>query len=314
MEMLMLVWKPVAVLIMVCLSLNYVCDMLGGHLETISEDIKMDNDIAGATFLAVSSSLPEFLTSFISIVVYKQFEDVGFATVAGSGIFNALLIPMLAILFYKGSSVEFNTKVAKRDIGFYIATVGILAVSMFCGVFSWVTGIALMVVYGLYIKTLMSHQSQPIQWRKADMKNVVLAIGWMIPLAMLVHLAVGQALLMSELLQVKGFIVSVIILAGVTSIPDAFMSINEAKKGELESAVSNAIGSNVFDLCVCLGLPLVITGSVVKVSFASNLGVLGFLVASIVMVGWVLFTGCKKWKAIPMATLYVIFITYVLHM
>merc|ERR1711924_235651 len=44
-------------------------------------------------------------------------------------------------------------------------------------------------------------------------------------------------------------------LAMGTSIPDALGSVSVAKDGEGDMAVSNAVGSNVFDICMGLGLP-----------------------------------------------------------
>merc|ERR1711988_1235721 len=44
-------------------------------------------------------------------------------------------------------------------------------------------------------------------------------------------------------------------LAMGTSVPDALGSISVAKEGEGDMAVSNAIGSNVFDICMGLGFP-----------------------------------------------------------
>lgn len=44
------------------------------------------------------------------------------------------------------------------------------------------------------------------------------------------------------------------VAAGV-SVPDALSSLSVVKEGYGDMAVSNAIGSNVFDILVCLGLP-----------------------------------------------------------
>ena len=46
-----------------------------------------------------------------------------------------------------------------------------------------------------------------------------------------------------------------IVLAAGTSVPDALGSYNEAKHGNADAAVSNALGSNVFDICIGLGVP-----------------------------------------------------------
>merc|ERR1719161_1081193 len=49
-----------------------------------------------------------------------------------------------------------------------------------------------------------------------------------------------------------------VFLAAGTSIPDAFASMGAAKRGEGDMAVSNALGSNIFDVLLGLGLPWLI--------------------------------------------------------
>jgi len=54
---------------------------------------------------------------------------------------------------------------------------------------------------------------------------------------------------------ISSFIMGITFLAMGTSVPDALGSIAVAKEGEGDMAVSNAIGSNVFDICIGLGIP-----------------------------------------------------------
>jgi Ca2+/Na+ antiporter len=49
-------------------------------------------------------------------------------------------------------------------------------------------------------------------------------------------------------------LINFLFIAGV-SVPDALSSIAVIKEGYGDMAVSNAVGSNVFDILVCLGLP-----------------------------------------------------------
>ncbi len=64
-------------------------------------------------------------------------------------------------------------------------------------------------------------------------------------------------------------IIALTILAGGTSIPDLLSSLIVAKKGKADMAVSNAVGSNIFDILICLGLPWMVyilrTGQSVQV-------------------------------------------------
>jgi cation:H+ antiporter len=50
--------------------------------------------------------------------------------------------------------------------------------------------------------------------------------------------------------------VAVIFAAMATSVPDTIMSIRDARDGDYDDAVANALGSNIFDICFALGFPL----------------------------------------------------------
>ncbi len=50
--------------------------------------------------------------------------------------------------------------------------------------------------------------------------------------------------------------VAVIFASMATRVPDAILSVKDARKGEADDAVANALGSNIFDICFALGFPL----------------------------------------------------------
>lgn len=57
-------------------------------------------------------------------------------------------------------------------------------------------------------------------------------------------------------LSITPFFVAVVIAAAATSVPDTFLSMLSARKGDDSGAVSNAFGSNIFDINIGLGVPL----------------------------------------------------------
>lgn len=59
-------------------------------------------------------------------------------------------------------------------------------------------------------------------------------------------------------LNVPVFFVAVILVAASSSVPDTFLSIGAARRGDDSGAVSNAFGSNIFDICVSLSIPLLL--------------------------------------------------------
>lgn len=50
--------------------------------------------------------------------------------------------------------------------------------------------------------------------------------------------------------------VAVIFASMATSVPDTVISIRDARDGDYDDAVANALGSNIFDICFALGFPL----------------------------------------------------------
>ena len=52
-----------------------------------------------------------------------------------------------------------------------------------------------------------------------------------------------------------------------TSLPEMFMTITSARKKEFDMAIGNIIGTNIFNICIVLGLPIVIFGDLVLENF-----------------------------------------------
>lgn len=114
-------------------------------------------------------------------------------------------------------------------------------------------------------------------------------------------------------------IMGVTVLAAGTSVPDALGSIAAARNGLADMAVSNAIGSNVFDIFIGMGLPWFIKcvaedttinvktdslGVLIIILFGTVGGVLGALILN----KWTL----TKSVGIILAVMYFFFIVYVL--
>jgi Ca2+/Na+ antiporter len=103
-------------------------------------------------------------------------------------------------------------------------------------------------------------------------------------------------------LGINPIVMGVVVLAVGTSVPDAIGSIIAAQSGEAGMAIANAIGSNVFDILLGLGLPWVIT------SASSSEGYVPisapwfpdiFLLVVLLLCAVLMFVGClvaNKWK------------------
>ncbi len=59
-----------------------------------------------------------------------------------------------------------------------------------------------------------------------------------------------------EGLNIPIMFVAIILASAASSVPDTIISMNDARKGNYDDAISNALGSNIFDICFALGFPL----------------------------------------------------------
>merc|ERR1719221_1144107 len=77
-------------------------------------------------------------------------------------------------------------------------------------------------------------------------------------IAWLSYLMVDAATRFGCVAGIPTLFMGLVFLAAGTSIPDAFASMGAARRGEGDMAVSNALGSNIFDILLGLGLPWLI--------------------------------------------------------
>lgn len=125
--------------------------------------------------------------------------------------------------------------------------------------------------------------------------------------------------------------VAVIFASMATSVPDTVMSIRDARDGDYDDAVANALGSNIFDICFALGFPLLLftlLNGPIKLDpeVARQSAELRFLLLCLTVLGFsVYYIGSKKkneagiqyvemrrGKAVVLTLLYLFFVGYVL--
>ncbi|MDC1106741.1 hypothetical protein OAT16_08535 [Prolixibacteraceae bacterium] len=114
--------------------------------------------------------------------------------------------------------------------------------------------------------------------------------------------------------------VSLILGAAASSVPDTLLSIKDALKGNYKDAISNCIGSNIFDISFALGLPILIytliKGHPIELtpllkSLNVNLWIILFIV-NVITIGGILIRGrIDREVGVMMTIIYLAFITYV---
>ncbi|MDC1396456.1 sodium:calcium antiporter [Flavobacteriaceae bacterium] len=114
--------------------------------------------------------------------------------------------------------------------------------------------------------------------------------------------------------------VAVVLASAATSVPDTIISVRDAQNGNYNDAISNALGSNIFDVCFALGLPLFlyclfygpITMSAETIQFSSELRILLLIMTIIAFFVYIIGSKMTKLKGIILLLLYLLFTIYMI--
>ncbi|WP_319479562.1 calcium/sodium antiporter [uncultured Draconibacterium sp.] len=262
-------------------------------LDQISKDLRLSNDAAGATLMAVGSSAPELFVALFAVIKPGEHQAIGIGSIVGSAIFNLLVI-VGAAAYVKKTKLTWQPLV--RDLFFYSLSVALLVLFIWDGRLTLNETLIFLGIYVLYVMAV-------IYWRKwlpyKDMeateledthgehskisKPVDQLLRFIFPnekhyyrvfilsivlIAALSYVLVEVAVASAHILNIPEAIIALTVLAVGTSIPDLFSSVIVARQGRGDMAVSNAIGSNIFDILVGLGLPfllvMIFSGGVIE--------------------------------------------------
>ena len=211
------------------------------------------------------------------------------ATCAGSSIYNLILIPALCAIVVSFSrrerpQIAVPREVIHRDGMWVIFTQAGLLVFLFQEKLEWWMGVAALLTYSVYVLHLYLATRQfrnqlsesNTEARETDSQTASACFGYFdirlngFTSTMVIISATAVAALACYLLVdltnqsahklgVSPFFVAVILTAAVSSIPDTFMSLGSARRGDDAGAMSNVFGSNVFDVCIGMSIPLIVS-------------------------------------------------------
>jgi len=92
----------------------------------LSKKLHLSNHASGAIFLALVSSLPELMTSILTVVSgSKQEMSLGMGALIGSGVVEFTLVLAVACLAVKGQQT-INIKTMGKDLFFYVSSVVVM--------------------------------------------------------------------------------------------------------------------------------------------------------------------------------------------
>ncbi|CAL1535831.1 unnamed protein product [Lymnaea stagnalis] len=137
---------------------------------------------------------------------------------------------------------------------------------------------------------------RPGIWSRLYLLSFFMSVAW---ISATTYLMVWMVTIAGDALDIPDTVMGLTLLAAGTSVPDCLSSVFVARDGYGDMAVSNSLGSNVFDILLCLGIPWLIECAIKSgdsVSITSG----GLTYSSLTLLATVVFLlasmGVNKWK------------------
>ena len=233
------------------------------------------------TMVSFGTCAPEVAISFQSIS--SQNGEIAFANVVGSCIINVFLIIGLACIV---RPIKVQHKTVKKELPILVLITTCFSVLMLDSLFnpdtpnefSRADGVVLLLVFFIFVLYLFQLLRNKDEALKKDneislkYKNPIIAFALLFVSLILIifssDMIVNNAVELAYKLNISEKLVTMVIIAIGTSLPEMITTYSSAKKGEFDIAIGNIIGTNIFNICIVLGLPIVLYGGIGLQSFS----------------------------------------------
>lgn len=222
--------------------------------------------VIGLTIVAIGTSAPELVVSFISTMDGKT--DVAIGNVIGSNLFNILMILGVTALI-RPIRIEHNT--LSRDIPFGLLAAIVLAI---CGLDIWLCGesgsitrseglllLCFFVVFMAYSFATAKRDEAPEENVPAQENSkkrsiwieLLMIVGGLAGLIYGGDLFLEYAVIFARDMGMSEAVIAVTLMAGGTSMPELITCVIAAAKNKGQLALGNVIGSNISNIFLILG-------------------------------------------------------------
>lgn len=249
-------------------------DIFVDGASSTAQNFKVPKMLIGLTIVAFGTSAPEFAVS-MSALAYGN-TDMVLGNVIGSNILNILLILGIAAVI-KPIKVKDETVKKELPLTLLISTllvVVFLDVKLANQLSNQITrsdGIVLLLFFSIfiyYLITLVLQKRDKVEKPKFKIgQSIFLVIVGLMAIIVGSNMVVNSASSIAKLLGLSERVISLSIIAFGTSLPELVTTIVSSKKGEQDLLVGNIIGSNIFNICIVLGVPVSIYGSITPINF-----------------------------------------------
>lgn len=288
----MQIFLSIILLIVGFVALIKGADIFVDGASSTAENFKVSKILIGLTIIAFGTSAPEFAVSLSALA--SGSTDMVLGNVIGSCILNILLILGIAAIIHP---IKISDDTVKKELPLcllisILLAVLILDVFLAGGDVNQITrsdAIVILLFFSVFLYYLITlahknrQENSPASQPKYHLGKslVFIAIG-LAGIILGSELVVNSATTIAEAIGFSERVIALTVIAFGTSLPELVTTVVAARKGEQDLAVGNIIGSNIFNICVVLGIPVALFGTITPIGF-QTLDII-MLVASAVLI------------------------------
>lgn len=281
--------------------------------SSVAKMLKVPSIIIGLTIVAMGTSLPECAVSITASLTNNNALAVSNAV--GSNIFNLMVVCGFCALF---NPLAVDKSTLKKEFPFSIICAMLLLVLGYIGmVLGRPDGIVLLVLFAGFI-IWMVRSALRARAEASDeeyevlpvWKCIVFIIGGIIAIKFGGDFVVNGASTIAAKMGLSQNLIGLTIVACGTSLPELVTSVVAAKKNELDMALGNVIGSNIFNILFVLGIAAAM--SPMEFIMENVIDIIILMVLSLVVWGFA-WTKQKldKKEGIAMLIMYAVYLVYI---
>lgn len=290
-------------------------DIFVDGASSTAQNFKVSKVLIGLTIVAFGTSAPELAVSLQALA--KGSTDMVLGNVIGSNITNSLLILGVAAVIHP-IIVKQNT--VKKELPLCVLISTLLAILFLdnqinnynLNTISRSDAFAIILFFAIFLYYIISisrnkidEDEKPSKY-KTGMALLLTAIG-LVAIVLGSNLVVDSASAIAKSLGVSERVISLTIVAFGTSLPELVTTIVSSLKKEQDILLGNIIGSNIFNICIVLGIPVAIFGSLTPSSF-QIIDIIMLLISSLLL--FIFAKTNKKITKFEGSTLIVMFAIY----
>ena len=253
-------------------------DIFVDGASSTAGNFKVPKILIGLTIVAFGTSAPEFAVSMKALANHST--DMLLGNVIGSNVMNILLILGVADVIHP---INIKNNTVKKELPLTMLISTILAVLFLdeklgngINSITRADAIVILLFFTIFLYYLLSlaRRKQESDYDEPDEKpkfnllvSLVLVVIGIVGIIAGSELVVNNAQAIARSLHVSERIIALTIIAFGTSLPELITTIVSSKKGEQDLLIGNIIGSNIFNICIVLGIPVAIFGGITPGSF-----------------------------------------------